>query len=344
VVGKAAPPYAEKTIVHSGKQSMPLTYNNAGPKYIVSEATRTWNSAQDWTRNGANTLSLYFRGAPTGFLQLAPDHILMNGTGTDIFSTSDQGRFVYKQLTGNGTIIARIDRLDPVDPWAKAGVMIRQGVEANVIWAFALFGPGPGNGFRFQARLAVGGAGSSDTNIATAAQKAVQTPFWVKLERAGNEFRAYYATVDAPTTWIPSLSNPVTITMASIAYVGLAVTSHTATAVTQAEFSSITTTGAVTGDWQSVDLGIAQPAGNTPDTFYVTVKDSAGKSVTLKHPDALAVTVGSWQPWPIPFSDLTGVNPAKIKTLILGIGDQTAPRHGAGTLYIDDIAAGRPTQ
>jgi hypothetical protein len=340
-VGNDRAPWAERTIIHGGKQSMPLRYNNTGPRYIVSEATRTWSTAQDWTRNGANTLSLYFRGNPTGFLQLAPDHFLMNGMGADIYSTSDQGRFVYKQLNGDGTIIARVDRLDATDPWAKAGVMIRQGVEANSMWAFALFAPG--NGFRFQARTTAGGGGSSDTGVATDAQMAVRAPVWVKLERVGNEFRASYATVDAPTTWIPSPWSPQTIPMSSIVYVGLGVTSHVATVPTQAEFSSISVTGNVTGDWQSVDLGITQPAGNTPDPFYVTVKDGNGKSITLKHPDPLAVLAGTWQQWKIPFTDLADVNPAKIKTLILGIGDQTAPQRGVGTMYLDDIAAGRLT-
>ncbi|MEK7993433.1 MAG: hypothetical protein AAB403_06465, partial [Planctomycetota bacterium] len=63
LVGNELPPYAERTIVHSGGQSMPYRYNN-NLKY--SEATMTLSSAaRDWTRQGVGELSLWFRGLAT---------------------------------------------------------------------------------------------------------------------------------------------------------------------------------------------------------------------------------------------------------------------------------------
>ncbi len=339
-VGYDKSPFAEKLIFHGGKQSMPLRYDNTSP-VNYSEAELTWTAAQDWTRNSADTLSLWFRGILPGFLAVTPDHVVMNGMGKDIGGTADQGRFVYKQLTGNGTIIARLDRMIATNGQAKASVMIRQSLQPNSAWAHSVFTPG--YGCYFVIRPTTGAASASDLAVATAAQTAVRGSVWLKVERVGNQFNAYYATSAAPTTWIPSPLKPQTIAMTDPVYIGLAVTSFVATGVAQAEFSSIATTGNVTGNWQSADLDIAQPAGNTLDTFYVTVKDSAGKSTTLKHADALAVGMDQWQQWQIPFSALTGVNAAKIKTLFLGVGDRTAPQHGAGTLYIDDIAVGRPT-
>ena len=55
----------------------------------------------------------------------------VNGGGVDIWGTSDQFRFVYQQLTGNGEIIARVTSLTNTDPWAKAGVMVREDLTAN---------------------------------------------------------------------------------------------------------------------------------------------------------------------------------------------------------------------
>ena len=60
VVGNPFPPYAEQTIVHSGLQSMPMTYDNAVGK---SEATLTLTSNRNWTVNGVNTLTIWFSGA-----------------------------------------------------------------------------------------------------------------------------------------------------------------------------------------------------------------------------------------------------------------------------------------
>jgi hypothetical protein len=49
---------AETTIVHGGKQSMPLDYNNVNSPYY-SEADRTFATTQDWTADGVDTLVLY---------------------------------------------------------------------------------------------------------------------------------------------------------------------------------------------------------------------------------------------------------------------------------------------
>jgi len=52
----------ETGIIHTGRQSMPLYYNNADEPYD-SQTDRTWPAPQDWTLNGMDTFELYFRGA-----------------------------------------------------------------------------------------------------------------------------------------------------------------------------------------------------------------------------------------------------------------------------------------
>jgi len=59
LVGNDLPPYAEQTIVHSGSQSMPLYYDNS---VGYSEATLTLTYPRDWTENGVNRLTIWFRG------------------------------------------------------------------------------------------------------------------------------------------------------------------------------------------------------------------------------------------------------------------------------------------
>jgi len=60
VVGNLNAPFAEQTIVNSDSQSMPMAYDNAVGK---SEATLTLTSNRDWTVNGVNTLTIWFRGS-----------------------------------------------------------------------------------------------------------------------------------------------------------------------------------------------------------------------------------------------------------------------------------------
>ncbi len=62
VVGNDPAPFAERTIVHGDKQSLPLRYHNTAG-VTNSETTRTFPEAQDWTKAGVTTLSLFFYGA-----------------------------------------------------------------------------------------------------------------------------------------------------------------------------------------------------------------------------------------------------------------------------------------
>ncbi len=58
-VGYFDAPFAEKTIVHNGRQSMPLFFDNTSA--ATSEAVR--ELTQDWSSHGIEGLSLYFYGA-----------------------------------------------------------------------------------------------------------------------------------------------------------------------------------------------------------------------------------------------------------------------------------------
>jgi hypothetical protein len=125
--------------------------------------------------------------------------------------------------------------------------------------------------------------------------------------------------------------------MAGDVYVGLALTSHAANVVCAAQFSEITTAGKVTGAWQQAEIGVDHPE-NAPQGVYVGLEDSAGKVAFVTHPDPAAATIGTWTEWAVPLSRFTGVNPAKVKKMYLGVGDRkNLVPDGAGSIYIDDI-------
>jgi len=342
VVGYLQAPFAERTIIHGGAQSMPLEYNNIKTPYY-SETERTFAPVQDWTTNGADTLALYFRGRAVAFLEKPAGNMVLGGGGTDIWNNADQFRFAFKRLSGSGTIVARIDSLGRSDPWAKAGVMIRESLAAGSRYAIVL--ASPDNGVRFQARAMTDVAAVSDTAVATPEQIALKTPVWVKLERTGGNFSGFYSTDGVK--WTAMAWNPQAINMvAPSVYIGLAVTSHNATATTTAEFSNVATTGGVTGAWEAQAIGVAQPS-NAAGQLYVVVQDSAGKSKLVNHPDPAATTATTWQEWRIPLSEFTsaGVKLTAVKKLVIGVGDRASPKaDGAGMLYIDDIGFGRPAQ
>ncbi len=75
LVGYEKPPFAERTIVHSGFQSMPFSYDNSAGK---SEATLTLPSNRDWTANGVGTLIIWYRGNPENAAETM--YVVLNGS------------------------------------------------------------------------------------------------------------------------------------------------------------------------------------------------------------------------------------------------------------------------
>ncbi len=340
--GNLLPPYAERTIVHSGAQSMPFLYNNTGG-VRNSEVSLAMTVQRDWTEAGVGELSIWFRGLPASvgsFVEAPVGTYTITATGADIWNQADQFHYAFKTLSGVGSIEAQVLSVSNTDPWAKAGVMIRETLEPGS--KFAAVYITPGNGCRFQGRTTTDAAATSDTSVATPQQIAITAPYWVKLERdAAGNFRGHYSSNG--TTWIPMSWNPQNIVMGSNVYVGLALTSHNNAATCTAKFSNVRATGTVGVQWANQDIGITS---NKNEPLYVAVSNSAGQPAIVAHPDPAAATITTWSQWVIPsqtFSD-KGINLANVAKFAIGMGSKgnATAAGGSGTMYIDDIRLYRP--
>jgi hypothetical protein len=267
LVGHDNPPLTEQTIVNSGNQSMPMSYNNAAGK---SEATFVLTYPRDWTEKDVNTLTIWFRGNPAAFAEEPTGTFTMSGAGTDIAGDTDEFRYAYKQLSGDGEIVARVISLQNTNDWAKAGVMIRETLKPGSKHAFACITPR--NGVAFQNRKQPNSASSNSNTRGFAA------PYWVKLVRQGSLFTAYHS--DDGVNWVlqePSseTANPETIAMPINVYIGLALTSHNSALTCVAEFSDVRTTGSVSPMlWNHEAIGAAMTA-NDPESMYVALNGNA---------------------------------------------------------------------
>jgi hypothetical protein len=151
------------------------------------------------------------------------------------------------------------------------------------------------------------------------------------VTRSLNKFTGEYSEDGEEWTTLGSLTIPMDVDV----YIGLIVCSHDNFATCEAEFSDVTTTGTVTGEWQSQDIGIKS---NIPEPMYIVLDDSTGNSAIVKHPDTGISATPSWTEWNIPFDDFAGVNMQAIKKMAIGVGDRANTQPGgAGDLYIDDI-------
>ncbi len=147
-VGNLVAPFAEQSVVHGGNQSMPMDYDNTVQPYY-SEAEREFDDAQNWAVQGVTDLIVWFRGNPVNFEETATG-ITMSAAGADIWDVSDEFRYAFKRLNGDGSITAKVDSLVRQDGWTKAGVMIRESLDVGA--SHASVDITPDNGVTFQYR------------------------------------------------------------------------------------------------------------------------------------------------------------------------------------------------
>jgi hypothetical protein len=333
--GYRDPDYAEVTIIHGGKQSMPVDYNNAKLPYY-SEVDRTFDTTQDWSAYGVKALTLWLKGYPSPplgtFVESPAGTYTMTASGTDIWnvpdirkptSYHDEFHYAYTQTSGNCLIMAKVESVSNTDGWAKAGVMVRSSTDANSPHAMMCITPG--NGASFQYRSVTAGA-STNTD-----QTGITAPYWVAIERQGDMF--YGACSPDGSNW--TTVGQMTITMTDPVYIGLSLTAHNAAATCTAVFTNVSINQSPPQLTSHQDIGLKN---NTAAPLYVILQDSSQNTATVTNPDPNAVLTNTWQPWDIALEDFADVNLAAIKKITIGVGNRSAPAPGGtGTLYFDDI-------
>lgn len=240
----------------------------------------------------AGPLPMPWTNSDVGTVQVVGDSTATNGTfevsgsGADIWGTADAFQYAYQPFNGNGDIVAHVTSVSPTDPWAKAGVMIRESLSASSVHAMTVISSSAGSAF--QARASTG----SYTVNATGPN--VKAPYWVRMTRTNNTFTSYVSADGNNWTQVGSQ----TMSMGTNALVGLCSTAHTTTnGVNNAIIDSITVNGSVTSTngtstnnnggtntvptntvgglvapWVSKDIGSVAVAGNgslTNGTFTI---------------------------------------------------------------------------
>jgi regulation of enolase protein 1 (concanavalin A-like superfamily) len=174
--------------------------------------------------------------------------ITIDASGADVWGTADEFTFASRPLTGDGDVIARVDSIEAVQRWTKAGVMIRDGRDPSAPHAFMLVSGS--KGLAFQRRVVAGGITYSTDGVAGAA------PYWVKLSRRGDRFDAYAAPDGGAWTLVGS----DTIVMHDTVQVGVALTAHLDGAIARATFSAVAINQVA--KWTSQDIGAVPIAGS----------------------------------------------------------------------------------
>jgi hypothetical protein len=205
--------------------------------------------------------------SPVGTAAFDGSTYTIEGAGSDIWGTSDQFMFASQLMTGDVTIVARVDSLERTHRLAKAGVMIRGSLSAESKHAFML--ASAGKGLAFQRRRTDGGS----STLTTAGD--ANPPEWVKLARQGSTLTAYCS--NDGVTWTKVASD--TIDLPATAYVGVAVTSHDNGVLATARFTNVSVRSASTPN-QAPTVSLTSPTSGA--TFLapanITISASASDS------------------------------------------------------------------
>jgi autotransporter-associated beta strand protein len=183
----------------------------------------------------------------------------VNGGGTEVWTSgTDSCHFSYKALTGDCTIIAKVNTVQPTASNARAGVMFRDSLSANAAYrAWVAITPSQTvDSYLHGFSLNWAGRWSASRGI-------TQPSYWVKLERLGSIINLY-TSLDG-TSWAVQVVGQYD-NLPNTLYVGLMVCSQSAGASCAATFSNVSITG---GDGGNITV--------PPAPYYVYASPDAGQ-------------------------------------------------------------------
>ena len=270
-----------------------------------------WDSADVGTVNARGSATVAASGA-----------ITLTSRGDDIGGTSDQYRGVHQILTGDGELIVRVDSLSNTDPFAKAGVMVRESLkpDAKYVGIFTT----ASNGTQLQLRTANG----ATTNTAGGVAGQAFNPIWLRVRRVGNVIYADRSTDG--TTWT-NVGGGQGVTMTPSVYLTIAHSSGSTTTSGSATVSNVAFTTALDNGWATADIGTVTRPGaaaqhDDPTALNRFVLSSNGSDI-LGTADSMRMV----------YRTLSGDGELIARVARL---DPTDPDAKAGLVVRDSLAAG----
>nr|WP_293996130.1 right-handed parallel beta-helix repeat-containing protein [Streptomyces sp.] len=152
--------------------------------------------------------STFAVNSPATFSQ-ANGQFAISGAGADVWGAGGQhddqyGAIYQRQAFTNGTTVTvKVNQLDNTNPWAKAGIMVRNSIDgAGSSAGYAVMAVTPGNG------VVLGSDSDGDGYLDTNAQTAdVKAPVWLRLTRTGSQVSGSYSTNGTTFTQVGSAVN-----------------------------------------------------------------------------------------------------------------------------------------
>jgi hypothetical protein len=348
VVGNLDPPFAEQTIIRSGKQSMPMDYNNITAPFY-SEAKIEFSPVTDWTID-VNVLVLHVRGQAVDYeIQPVSTPPALDGNVDAVWAP-------VRALPLNNTITAPA----PTNAADGSG-KFRELYDATNLYVLidvndeSLKNDSSSAYLDDSVEVYFDGGNTKGPGAPLMENDRQYTFGWTATDVQGTNFDATgveFAQVNVPGGWRIEIKMPWQTLMGSSAPVGKLVgidcfynddDDGADTREHQIGWHST-----ASGDWQvpsswGTALVARAAVAGAADKLYVKVEDSAKATVVVTYPDETVLKSPEWVEWQIPLTDFAGVNLGKVKWLYVGVGDRANPvPGGAGKLFFDDIYLTKP--
>jgi hypothetical protein len=243
VTASDGPSTAVQSITVEVVTTMPTATDTSSP---VSAAWTAQNIGDAATTSASETL-----GATTANI---------TGSGLGLQEISDSIRFVWKPLTGDGSITARVTGFQSDNGGqAHAGVMMRSALNresTNV--AASISGGVNGIGLQFSRR-------TEEASYTEPTPYNLEVPYWVRVRRVGTTVTAFHSADGV--TWVQQGPSTTISTLPNSALWGLAVTAQTNVELSDARFDNILLEPlggqAAPGNvWTGADIGAPTVAGS----------------------------------------------------------------------------------
>ena len=201
----------------------------------------------------------------TGSLAVGPDGLFtVRGAGHDIWDTSDVFHFVHQPLSGDGSIVTRVDSITDTNPYAKAGVMMRESLSPDA--AHVILNVKPNLEVEFMQRPAANG----ETQYLGGTF--VSPSSWLRLTRRGATIVA--AVSPDGVSWTDVGETPGA--MGDRIEAGLAVTSHDPSLLNTARFSG---SSLMRAPWMNRDVGSVGVTGRASFNDDTLTVSGAGSNI-----------------------------------------------------------------
>lgn len=253
------------TITPTANVSVTLLLNGA------QDSTGLGNATSNTLTRAFQTTAPTFAGQDIGSLQLqgstlydaASGTYTVTASGYDIFFNEDGFHFTQVLLNGDGEIRARVRSFVNTNPWAKAGVMIRESLTAGSRHAtMFITPPAAENGFGMVWRSTI----DAQTTYTGGPALNASPDNWVRLVRSGNVLTGY-ASANG-TTWT-QVGSTTLVGLPTQLYIGLATTSGRTNQSTTAVYDQVQIIGNQVATAPEVNLSAASSIETGPFTVQV---------------------------------------------------------------------------